>query len=333
MKGSVFTAAPWGHWGSYKALDAVHQLLTSCSSYYLILCSAQPYVVYSINLDYYDNQERGFTIVETLIVLSVTSALFLGAATFISGRQNNTQFQQASREVQSQIQAVMNEVASGQYQTTGSLRCRQTGGGVKLDTVSVGPGTSTQGRNQSCMYLGKVLQFAVHSTDPDPEQFIVYPLAGLSGSDASPVLNLLAARPKVVAPALGADAGNPAMHDTKRLLNGLKVTKMYYRTCDTAACPKVEIGAVGFVSSISSLGSADSSQQVNVVAIPGTSRNQTQQVGAGQINANIAAGVVNPAGGVSICFQSGTNDLFSLVTIGAAGRQSAVDIVTKTVCS
>ncbi len=102
---------------------------------------------------------------------------------------------------------------------------------------------------------------------------------------------------------------------------------MYYGSDPTLN----NIGAVGFVSSISSLGAADASQQVNIVAIPGTALNKTKEEGVGQINLGLREPIftstqVNPPDGVSVCFNSGGTDQSALVIIGAGGRLSSVEM-------
>lgn len=115
---------------------------------------------------------HGFTIIEVMIVLAVTGALFVSAALLIAGRQQQTQFDQSIREVQSQIQQVINEIGHGFYPNSGDFSC---------EAGSSGPPTFTgaaagQGTNEGCIFLGKAIQFGV--ADTDPEIFDVMTIAG-----------------------------------------------------------------------------------------------------------------------------------------------------------
>ena len=52
----------------------------------------------------HSKQPFGYTIVEVMIVLAVSSAMFLIAANFINGKQERTAFSQGSNEMVSQLQ-------------------------------------------------------------------------------------------------------------------------------------------------------------------------------------------------------------------------------------
>jgi prepilin-type N-terminal cleavage/methylation domain-containing protein len=61
------------------------------------------------------NQQQGFTIVETLIVLAVSAALLLVGMLFVSGRQNKTEFLVAINGEKQQMEQLINETANGFY--------------------------------------------------------------------------------------------------------------------------------------------------------------------------------------------------------------------------
>src|SRR6266511_2117091 len=105
---------------------------------------------------------RGFTVVETLIVLAVTGGLFVAIAATLSGRQNRTQFTQAIQEIQSQIQQVVNDVGSGYFPSTNNFSCSAT-----LAGPSIATGSAEQGSNAGCVFIGKAIQFGVAGTDPE----------------------------------------------------------------------------------------------------------------------------------------------------------------------
>lgn len=259
----------------------------------------------------------GFTIVEVMIVLAVTSAMFVAAAVLISGRQNITAFNQSTRALQTQLQQIINEVGSGYYLNDGTVACAKGGpaGGPKLTA-----GSTEQGANVDCIFLGKVIQFAVDGTDP--EEYNVYTVLGLRGSALNPSLDLSSAKARLLAKGTAAgDAAVPDVFDTKKMQYGLQVSKVYYNNNTGNA-----IGAVGFTSSLSSLGSADGSQQVNVLALSGTGLHAAKATAVSQINAGLATAVMNPADGVQVCVNSGSTKQSALLSIGGAGRQGVVDL-------
>ena len=277
---------------------------------------------------------RGFTIVEVMIVLAVSGGLFVAAAILISGKQNQAAFNQAIQQIQSQIQQVTGDVANGFFPSNANFQCSANAGGPVVLTSG---GANAQGSNAGCVFAGKVLQFKVHGTDP--ELYNIFTLAGAqkdaSGKEAT---TLAASVPKVVAPFIGAPAGYPDITLSTVLQNGLTVANtttpvggMWYNN----GAGDVPIGAVAFVPSFANYtgGTLDStSQQVSVVAIPGTATNTDAKTAATAINASLSAplpplaGVVNPSNGVFICFASGGTKQSGLVTIGGGGHPLSVTL-------
>ena len=74
----------------------------------------------------------GFTVIEVMIVLAVTGLLFISSVALISGKQNQTAFDQSIRQIQSQIQQIINEVSIGFYPNLGDVQCNGSGGNVVL---------------------------------------------------------------------------------------------------------------------------------------------------------------------------------------------------------
>lgn len=110
-------------------------------------------------------KHAGFTIVEMMTVLAVSAGLFLVAATYISGKQARTEFQVGIRDMQTQIQQIINETASGYYGTDEPFSCSRTGSGLN---IGVG---GALGTNTGCIFLGKVVVV-------DNNKLHVYSLAG-----------------------------------------------------------------------------------------------------------------------------------------------------------
>jgi hypothetical protein len=99
-----------------------------------------------------NRQPLGYTIVEVLIVLAVSSFMFLIAANFINGKQEHTAFVQGTNEMASRLQGLVEQVTDGHYSDI-PLSCAP---GTPLDFSG---STVTQGTNQSCVFLGKILHF------------------------------------------------------------------------------------------------------------------------------------------------------------------------------
>lgn len=257
----------------------------------------------------------GFTIVETLIVLAVTGALFAAAAIAIAGRQNRTQFEQAAQDIRSQIQQAINEVATGYYPNMQNFSCIAGANGP-----SFGAGSTEQGANKGCIFIGKALQFAVSGTDP--EQLRVFTIAGLQrASGGAEITSYAEARPKIVS--------HPSIESAsegKHLLYGLTTASADY------GAAKTSIGAIAFVNSLAqySNGSVVSgAQQVNVIPVRQTSLGTSVGNAAKVIEDNLASSPVNPSGGIRLCFVSGTTNQSGLITIGGNDRQLSVTLDIK----
>ena len=272
---------------------------------------------------------KGFTVVEVMIVLAISGALFVSAVLMISGRQTQTAFEEAVRQVQSQIGQVLNEVSTGYYPNDGNFQCTAPSA---VNPPTLGTGSSSQGSNSGCIFVGKALQFGVAGTDP--EQFAVYTIAGLKkgGLGGSESTSLADARPILVAPGTAqAGSGYPDNSVNELLVNGLVVSKMWYR--DSLGTDH-ETGAVAFINSFSgSTGLLSGSGHVDIVAAENTGnvaslgRSKLEMVDAlnfGGGNSNrLVLGALNPAGGIFICFDGGTQD-YAVLQIGGASRDLSI---------
>lgn len=257
---------------------------------------------------------RGFTVMETLIVLAVTGGLFLAVAATLSGRQQRTQFEQAINDVRSQIQQVVNDVGTGFYPSLANFRCTAGASGPVIVSGSI-----DQGENAGCIFMGKVIQFRVNGTDP--EEYRIYSTAGLQRTTTGDeVATYAQARPRVLSPSTSSPSV-PDITEKKKLQFGL--TTLWMRN------GAANIGAVGFINKLATYSSGSivsGAQQVDVVPVNGTSLNATQLAGAQSINANLQTSTPNPANGVTMCFVSGGTNQSGLITIGSNGRQLSVTL-------
>jgi prepilin-type N-terminal cleavage/methylation domain-containing protein len=270
---------------------------------------------------------RGFTIIEVLIVLAVTGALFVSAAIMIAGRQQQTEFNQAIRQVQSQIQQVINEVAIGYYPNTNNFQCAPGASGPVLT-----PGTAEQGTSSGCIFMGKAMQFEI--ADTEPEQFAVYTVAGLQKTPAGKeVKNRAEAMPKIVAPSTSQPA-TPDTTTTQQLQGGLTTDRMWYNN----GAVDTDVGAVVFITSLApySGGTVTSgSQRLHIMPMDGTSLDATMPATVEAMNANMLTTAFEPTGGVFICFVSGGTNQSGLIKIGSNARLLSVtlDIKSNKTCS
>lgn len=269
-------------------------------------------------------RSRGFTIIEVMVVLAVTGALFVSAAILIAGRRAQTEFNQSIRQIHSQLQQTINDVATGFFPSGNAFTCTAGPSGPVITG-----GSADQGTNAGCIFLGKAMQFKVAGTDP--EQFATYTVTGLRRTTTgNEVTNLTQARPKAVAPT--STESLPDLTVAQPLLGGLRVVNMWYNN----GAGNRPIGVVAFTNSLAQYtGGAivSGAQQVNVVPVDDGSTdsalNRTRQEAADAIQNSLASSPLNPTGGVYICFRSGGTKQSGLITIGNSSRQLSVTLTLK----
>jgi type II secretory pathway pseudopilin PulG len=245
---------------------------------------------------------QGFTIVETLIVLAVTSSLFLIAATMINGKQNKTDFQIGSRNLQQQFQQIINETASGYYPNNG-FTCLVPGAGSH---VSFSSGAATLGQNTGCIFIGKTVAFDTNT----PDSYIVYSLAGrrLGGTNE-----------QVVSPKDAWTTPIKQTEDNVKYPNNLQF--VWGQTQSIAGVPSSLSTSNGFgiafmssfANFVSAMGNSSGSQQVE---LRGYSQWQGTKTAFGNIydEGPYVLGFPLEAW-AKLCFRSGGTDQSALITI------------------
>jgi prepilin-type N-terminal cleavage/methylation domain-containing protein len=283
-------------------------------------------------------RQGGFTIIEVLIVLAVTGALFVSAAIMISGRQNQAAFDQSIRQIQSQIQQTLNEVATGFYSNNNNFQCTAA---VAGQPPSLSAGSAAQGTNSGCIFLGKALQF--RAGNAIPEEFVTYTVTGLrqGGAGGGESSSLAEARPVIVSPSIThGTAGYPDNSVTNTLQNGLTTARMWYNN----GASDVEIGAIAFVSSLAQFSGGSivsGAGQVSVVGINSTALGANRTTVVEAMNSDggnqLVNSPLNPSKGVFVCFSSGGTDQYGVVKIGGDSRELSVTLTIKnknnTTCS
>lgn len=254
---------------------------------------------------------------EVMIFLAISGFMFIIAATFVSGKQSKAEFRQGMNDVNTQVQQVINDVSNGFYPSNSDFSCTAAASGLAIGTGS----STTQGGNKGCVFLGKVIQLGISSTNG--VKYGVYTVAGSQfangAASGNPPADFNEALPKTV------DYGgsSPNLTQIKDLQWGLSATKMF-----DGGTP---ISGVGFMGSFASQtgGSLDSgSQTVNVVVIPSTPT--APNVSAGGATEAQMVTAINSINGITdanqrphpnilMCFDGGRGEFGSL-TIGGSGN-------------
>jgi hypothetical protein len=269
-----------------------------------------------------ETKTAGFTIVETLIVLAVTSALFVSVMMLISGKQNKAQFQQSVRDIQTKVQQTINEVATGFYPNNNDFKCTKSIDAMGVTVPLITAGAVEQGKNTDCVFLGKMIQLSVNNTSP--ELYNIYSIAGLREATTFTETK-----------AVVIDAPGVNVTQQYALSYGLQTKWMCYSVTATpcTATTGVHDNSFGFISRIGSLSNSENYEAgaVDLVAMGNlTTLSQPDTATVAIMSAtHLTASQFNPAGGVSICFESGRGGETALLTIGANGHNLGVKLDIK----
>jgi len=272
-------------------------------------------------------EAAGFTIVESLIVLAVTTFLFGSVVLLISGRQHKTEFQTAINSARQQVEQIINQTASGYFPSNNTYNCSANSGVPTITTVT--DGGAAQGTNTGCVFLGKVVFFGSSDSDGD-QQFITWPIVGnqniasLGASGTTADQTISKAIPNPVDPA----------RETTLLGSGLHVTAMYYNSSvslKTAGVGFLAGDSTGLYAGGGANGLNSGSLQLSLYSINNTQAIATNQ---SQILTQLASSTTSnnyrSVSSVEICLASGTTDQSGLLTIGntsaSAVRQLSVTL-------
>jgi hypothetical protein len=128
----------------------------------------------------------GYTILETMIFLTVSALLFISAMRLVGGQQGRTEFSHGVREAESVLQDASNDIADGYYSnrtsTSARLTCAVNPASPYLLTLGTSA-TDSQGANAGCVLVGKAIQFG--PSDLNKQQIRLIPLFGRQYIDAS----------------------------------------------------------------------------------------------------------------------------------------------------
>ena len=260
---------------------------------------------------------KGYTVIEVLIFIAVSSLMFITAMIAINGRQQQVQFSQGTREFDAKIRDIINDVTTGYYPANDTVSCQVVASEVQIE-ASTG---QTIGTNSECIYIGKVLQFNLNGVS---DSFKIYNLAGkrFVGDDLTPTLSIDEAAPKAVT--MIADGSFVDPSENFLIPYGLKVTKVISPQSDTVYS---EYGAIAIVSNFGG-SSVSEGQSVQIGGIVGSQFGASESDAVGVINSltqlennnvdNIGYMDINRSQGIVICLESSRGSVAS-ITLGKNG--------------
>lgn len=256
---------------------------------------------------------RGFTIVETVIFLAVSSAMFVSAMLLMSGQQARTEFRQATGETQSRLDDVTNDVATGFYSSSSGLECFNFLGTPGFRQTSA----QEKGTSPPCIFIGRAVQFGV----ADTTKMNLYTIAGFRQVSGVNTTSLDSTQAKAT---IAIEGSHPELVEQFILPAGLKVTKAFYQVAPGDAT-KVSISGFAVASSLANYGGVSGglkagASAVDIYPLPGSLNvSQNTFVSAANTSLRSTTPVKNPTGGVSVCIDSGGTNQHFILRIGVSG--------------
>jgi len=120
----------------------------------------------------------GYTIIEVMIFLAISSLLFVSAVIAVGGQQAHTEFSTSMRDMNSKMQDWINQVIagfSGSESASGAstYSCGYDPLGYPVLNTTT---TTERGANPECIFIGKAVQ--VNTSPPFNESIAVYTVLG-----------------------------------------------------------------------------------------------------------------------------------------------------------
>ena len=265
--------------------------------------------------------------------MAVSGLMFIVAANFINGKQGAVEFKQGMNDINTQINAVLNDVTNGFYPSTQNFTCVVNTPANPLSTPRFDAGTTDQGSNAGCIFIGKVMQFRVGS---DATKYNIFSLtARQSNTLGTPVTSFATALPIAVdatasGPSyFGLGANTVNLTQRNQLEYGLTLEKALLCTGDCSASLGMPIGMFGFFGSLGNYGVSSSAdpqsgaQTVVTASIPSSSLNQTEANAAATINSKAklisSSEVLGNGKYILLCFKNGNRP--GSIKIGGSNSQ------------
>jgi len=248
------------------------------------------------------DKNAGFTIVETLIVLAVTSALMVAFMITMGGKQARTEFAVGSRQLLRTFQSQIGQISSGNYDKT-FTGCSGTA------SVIFGGGATDMGSSSGCVYLGK--SFVLGGA---PDVLRSYVVAGLR--TPAQENSITSYSPTV-----------PPLNTSTRLPAGFSFEngKIDYGDGTNVTWSNTQARAFWVLRDVSSI--SDASASIQPLAVYGAAASYTWS--GATLRANINAAPLTTVSKVQLCFRGGTGK-FVVLSVGQSGGATVTSEVKDT---
>lgn len=255
----------------------------------------------------------GYTIVEVIIVLTVSALLFASSVVAYNQQNRRTQFTNSVNDFAQSIQDVLNDVENGLYPSLNDFSCTVSGAGKP----QISNGANKQGTNTDCTFVGKAIQFAPQAeTASDIE---IYTIVGRRVNTlGDPVSDISQAQP----------VGLDKLVVKKSLISGIHVT----------AVKRVGGGGnyagVAVVANSGSAGAITTGQGTRAsIATVNGGLNSSHALFLNNISAIGTANINAAQNGIAICVaEGGVGGRHAVIELAAGTSQTIVNTRIDTPC-
>jgi prepilin-type N-terminal cleavage/methylation domain-containing protein len=245
-------------------------------------------------------RSAGYTIIEVMIVLAVSGAIFFVAYGSISGKQASTAFTIGTNEFATQLRTIIVQIQNGQY-TDVTIGCDSSGTNIVFNSPTA---------KHNCVVIGKFLHFSLNG---DNTKYEIFSLVGSSGAST-----LATARVTPVTNAI--KPSNPELTTQETIPQNLKVTSI--KNSNGAA-----YWGIGFFQSLSDSDANGSAQPVYLSSATAIGSSMSESDVAGYLNSTSLV-QINSA---IICLTDGSR--YATVLLGDATSAGQMNVNLKIVAT
>ena len=250
----------------------------------------------------------GYTIIEVMIVLAVSGAIFFVAYNSISGKQADTAFTIGTNEFATQLRTIISQIQNGQY-TDVSIGCDSSGSSITFDS-------SASISKNNCVFIGKFLHFSLSGDNTKYEIFSV-----VGAGSASTLAN---AKPTPVTTS-AAKPTNPELTTQESMPQNLQITSI--KNISKAGTVMATYWGIGFFQSLGVSDANGTAQPVYLSYSKTLDNNMNKDTAAQQLTSSSLA----QTNSATICITDGSR--YATVLLGDATGAGQMSVDLKVVAS
>lgn len=246
----------------------------------------------------------GYTIIEVMMFLLISTALLGSTTAMISGRQERIRFTNSVETFEQKMKDILNDVSTGYYPSAESFNCEPDGaGGIILNS---GGNDNEKGTNTGCVFLGKAIELKSGAGSEYNTYTVVGAKDTVVGGKTKPATNLAEANAKLLG------MGEPGVVDRNSIEADVEIIKVISRD-DTAR----SVSGIAMISEFSVISTVDNNvsgnaANITLYEVPGDSGSSDFANNAGTPT------MVRTEKGIIVCLQQGG--------AGGNGRKAAIII-------